>query len=105
MKLQSILVKYLYARYIRCSHRFNFRLHCIQSFSEYAKKFIFNVIIGKDINSLCRRCLNGYEIVEHLLFESLTISRGRIFGQGFGDFNKSHMSQWTYFDGLPQNYE
>ena len=41
--------------------------------------------IGKDINPLCRRCLNGIETVEHLLCEceSLTISRGRIFGQRF----------------------
>jgi len=43
--------------------------------------------IGKDINPLCRRCLNGNETVEHLLseHESLTMSRGRIFGQSFGD--------------------
>ena len=42
--------------------------------------------IGKDINPLCRRCLNGNETVEHLLCEceSLTMSRGRIFGQRFG---------------------
>ena len=42
--------------------------------------------IGKDINLLRRRCLNGNEIVEHLLCEceSLTMSRGRIFGQSFG---------------------
>ena len=34
--------------------------------------------IGKDINPLCRRCLNGNETVEHLLCEceSLTMSRG-----------------------------
>ena len=52
--------------------------------------------IGKDINLLYRNCLNGNETVEHLLCEceSLTISRGR--------FNNSHMSQWIYFDGLPQ---
>jgi hypothetical protein len=37
--------------------------------------------IGKVINPLCRRCLNGNETVEHLLceYESLTTSRGRIF--------------------------
>ena len=35
--------------------------------------------IGKDINHLRRRCLNDNENVEHLLCESLTISRGRIF--------------------------
>ena len=41
--------------------------------------------IGRDINPLCRRCLNGNETVEHLLCEceSLTTSRGRIFGQSF----------------------
>ena len=39
--------------------------------------------IGKDINPLCRSCLNGNETVEHLLCEceSLTMSRGRIFGE------------------------
>ena len=43
--------------------------------------------IGKDINPLCRRCLNGNKTVEHLLCEckSLTISWSRIFGQSFGD--------------------
>ena len=41
--------------------------------------------IGKDINPLCRICLNGNEPVEHLLCEceSLTMSWGRIFGQKF----------------------
>ena len=37
--------------------------------------------IGKDINPLCRRCLNCNETVEHLLCESLTMSRGCIFGE------------------------
>ena len=49
---------------------------------------------GKDINPLCRRCLNGNETVEHLLFEfeSLKISRGRIFGQSFGELQQlSHV--------------
>ena len=61
--------------------------------------------IGKDINPLCRRCLSGNETVEHLLCEcgSLTISQGRIFGQRLESFNNSHMSQWTYFDGLHRN--
>jgi hypothetical protein len=33
------------------------------------------------------RCLNGNETVEHLLceYESLTMSRGRILGQSFGE--------------------
>jgi hypothetical protein len=46
--------------------------------------------IGKDINPLCRRCLNGNETVEHLLFEceSLTMSRGHIFGQSFGELQQ-----------------
>ena len=45
---------------------------------------------GKDINPLCRRCLNGNETVKHLLCEceSLTISRGRIFGQSFGELKQ-----------------
>ena len=50
--------------------------------------------IGKDINPLCRRCLNGNETVEHLLreCESLTMSRGRIFGQSFGELQQlSHV--------------
>ena len=50
--------------------------------------------IGKDINPLCRRCLNGNETVEHLLCEceSLTTSRGRIFGQSFGELQQlSHV--------------
>ena len=43
--------------------------------------------IEKDINPLCRRCLKGNETVEYLLCEckSLTMSRGRIFGQSFGE--------------------
>ena len=50
--------------------------------------------IGKDINPLCRRCLNSNETVEHLLCEceSLTMSRGRIFGQSFGELQQlSHV--------------
>jgi hypothetical protein len=50
--------------------------------------------IGKDINPLCRRCLNGNETVEHLLCEckSLTMSRGRIFGQSLGELQQlSHV--------------
>ena len=50
--------------------------------------------IGKDINSLCRRCLNGNETVELLLCEceSLTMSRGRIFGQSFRELQQlSHV--------------
>ena len=50
--------------------------------------------IGKDMNPLCRRCLNGNETVEHLLCEceSLTMSRGRIFGQRFGELQQlSHV--------------
>ena len=45
---------------------------------------------GKDINPLCRRCLNGNETVEHLLCEceSLTMSRGRILGQSFGELQQ-----------------
>ena len=60
--------------------------------------------IGKDINPLCRRCLNGNETVEHLLCEceSLTMSRDRILDKVFENFNSSHMSKWIYFDGLPQ---
>ena len=52
--------------------------------------------IGKDINPFCRRCLNGNETVEHLLceFESLTMSRGRIFGQSFGELQQlSHVPE------------
>ena len=43
--------------------------------------------IGKDINPLCRRCFSGNETVEHLLCEceSLTMSRGHIFGQSLGE--------------------
>ena len=60
--------------------------------------------IVKDINPLCRRCLNGNETVEHLLCECefLTMSRRLIFDKVLETFNNSHMSQWTYFDGLPQ---
>jgi hypothetical protein len=50
--------------------------------------------IGKDINPLCRRCLNGNETVEQLVCEceSLTMSRGRIFGQSFGELQQlSHV--------------
>ena len=50
--------------------------------------------IGKDINPLCRRCLNGNETVEHLLCEceSLAMSWGRIFGQSFGELQQlSHV--------------
>ena len=48
--------------------------------------------IGKDINPLCRRCLNGNETVEHLLCEckTLTMSRGRTFGERFGELQ--HLS-------------
>ena len=51
--------------------------------------------IGKDINTLYRRCLNGNEIVEHLLCEceSLTMSLSRIFGQSFGEHQQlSHVT-------------
>ena len=50
--------------------------------------------IGKGINPLCRRCLNGNGTVEHLLFEceTLVISRGHIFGQSFGELQQlSHV--------------
>jgi hypothetical protein len=50
--------------------------------------------MGKDINPLCRRCLNGNETVEHLLCEckSLTISQGHIFRQRFGELQQlSHV--------------
>jgi hypothetical protein len=50
--------------------------------------------IGKDINPLCRRCLNGNETVEHLLREcdSLTMSRDHIYGQSFGELQQlSHV--------------
>ena len=42
--------------------------------------------IGKDLDPLCRRCLNGNETVQHLLreCETLVISLGCIFGQSFG---------------------
>ena len=46
--------------------------------------------IGKDLNRLCRRCLNSNETVEHLVCEceSLIISRGCIFGQSFGELRQ-----------------
>ena len=50
--------------------------------------------IGKVINPLCRRCLDGKETVKHLQCEceSLTMSRGRIFGQSFGELQQlSHV--------------
>jgi hypothetical protein len=48
--------------------------------------------IGKYINPLCRRCLNGNEIVEHLLCESLTMSHVCIFRQSFGELQQlSHV--------------
>ena len=50
--------------------------------------------IGKDKNPLCRRYLSSNETVEHLLCEceSLTISRGHIFGQSFGELQQlSHV--------------
>ena len=39
--------------------------------------------IGKDINPLCSRCLNGNVTVEYLLCECeyLTMSRGKSFGE------------------------
>ena len=48
--------------------------------------------IENHINPLCRRCLSGNETVEHLLCEceSLTMSRGRILGQSFGELQ--HLS-------------
>ena len=47
--------------------------------------------IGKGINPLCRRCLNGNGTVEHLLCEceSLTKSRGRIFWTKFWRASKT----------------
>ena len=50
--------------------------------------------IKKDINPLRRMCLGGNETVEHLLCEceSLTMSRGRIFGQSFAELQQlSHV--------------
>ena len=46
--------------------------------------------IGKDMNPLYRRCFNGNETVEHLLCEceSLTLSRGRILEQSFGELQQ-----------------
>ena len=60
--------------------------------------------IGKYINPFCRRSLNGNETVEHLLCkcEFLTLSRVAFLDKVLESFNNSHMSQWTYFDGLPQ---
>ena len=50
--------------------------------------------IGKDINPLCRRCLNGKETVEYLLCEceSLTMSVATFFKKVLESFNNSHMS-------------
>jgi hypothetical protein len=44
--------------------------------------------IEKEINPLCKRCLNGKETVEHLLSEceSLTMSQGCISGQSSKDY-------------------
>jgi hypothetical protein len=52
--------------------------------------------IGKDLNPLCRRCLNDSETVEHLLCECecefLTMSMDRIFGQSSGELQQlSHV--------------
>ena len=71
--------------------------------------------IGKDINPLCRRCLNGNETVEHLLCEceSLRMSWGRIFRQSFGELQQlSHVpvstarhrnrTSWEVIDGESQ---
>ena len=60
--------------------------------------------IGKDINHLCGSCLNGNQTVEHLLCEceSLTMSRVAFLDKVLESFNNSHMSQWTYFEGLSQ---
>ena len=46
----------------------------------------------KDINPLCRMCLNGNETVQHLLCECETgnILRGHRFGQSFGEIQ--HLS-------------
>ena len=45
--------------------------------------------IGKDINPLCRKCLNGNETVEHLLceYEPLEISRVA-FWTSFGELQQ-----------------
>ena len=56
--------------------------------------------IGKDINPLCRRCLNANETVEHLLCECETLAIAFL-DKVLESFNNSHMSQWIYFDGLP----
>ena len=59
--------------------------------------------IGRDINPLCRRCLNGDVIVEHLLHVNPCQCHGVAFlDKVLESLNNSHMSQWTYFDGLPQ---
>ena len=59
--------------------------------------------IGKDINPLCRRCLNGNEMLNTCY---VNVNPWQCHGVAFLDkvsesFN-SHMSQWTYFDGLPE---
>ena len=49
--------------------------------------------IGKDINPLCRRCLNGNETVERLLCECESLI---IFGESFGVLQKlSHVPPKT----------
>ena len=60
--------------------------------------------IEKDINPLCRRCLNGNKTVEHLLCEceSLTMSGVTFLDKFLESFNNSHMFQWIYFDSFPQ---
>jgi hypothetical protein len=60
--------------------------------------------IRKDLNPLCRRYINCNETVEHLLCEceSLIISLVAFFDKVLESFNNSHMSQWIYFDSLPQ---
>ena len=72
--------------------------------------------IGKDINPLCRMCLNGNETVEHLCeCESLTMSRGCIFGQSFGELQQltcpsgpistvchKNRTSWDVIDGEAQ---
>ena len=58
--------------------------------------------IGKDINPLCRRCLNGNETVGHLLCECESLKMSAFSDKVLESFNNSHMSQWIYFDGFPQ---
>ena len=69
--------------------------------------------IGKDINPLCRRYLNSNETAEYLLCEceSLTMSRGRIFGQSIRELQQlSHVpvdifrnrTSWEVIDGEAQ---